>query len=90
VFLFGRVLTPDGNPVSGAKVTFAARNGGAWEWRRDYVVTGGDGVFQSCRNWGVGDEVRINVHQAGLADVVLTRTFESRLMAVKVVVERVP
>ena len=90
VSLVGRVLTQDGKPVSDAKVTFAARDRGAWAWRKDYFVTGDDGVFQSCRNWGVGDEVRINVHQAGLADVVLTRRFESSVMAVKVIVEQVP
>lgn len=90
VFLFGRVLTRDGNPVAGAKVTFAVQNRGAWEWRRDYAVTGYDGAFRSCRNWRVGDEVRINVHQAGATDVALTRQFESTVMAVKLIVERVP
>ena len=51
MLLFGRVLTQDGNPVAGAKVTFAARTDDTWEWRKEYVVTGDDGVFQSCRDW---------------------------------------
>lgn len=90
VFVFGRVLNHDGKPVSGAKVTFAGQDRGAWESRTDYVVTGNDGVFQSCRNWNVGDHVRISVQREGVRDLVLTRRFESSVLAVKVVVQPDP
>ncbi len=87
VLLIGRVVTQDGIPVAGAKVTFAARNRDSWEWRNDYVVTGDDGVFQSCRDWKVGDDAHINVHQDGLSDVALTRRFESSVMPLKIFVD---
>jgi predicted aconitase with swiveling domain len=47
-------------------------------------------VFQSCRGWSVGDDVLLNVHQAGFKDAVVARSFESSVLAVRVVVEAVP
>ena len=85
--IVGRVVSQDGSPVAGARVTFAARHGDSWEWRSDYVVTGDDGVFQSCRDWRIGDDARINVHQDGLSDFVMMRRFESSVLAAKIFVD---
>ena len=47
VFVFGRLVGPDGKPIADAKVTFAD---GENQSRPGSVVTGADGLFESCRN----------------------------------------
>jgi hypothetical protein len=83
VFVFGRLVAPDGTPISHAKVTFAD---GTHQWRAGYVVTGTDGLFQSCEHWRIGDEVLIRVHRSGAGDAELTRTFSSTILAIRFIV----
>jgi hypothetical protein len=88
VFVLGRVVTPDGKPVPDAKVTFATViSRGKPEFHDDYYETGTDGLFQSCRGWDVGDEVLIRVHRPEAANVDVTRTIDSNLLAVRIVVQ---
>ena len=85
-FVLGRVLTPDGKPVSGAKVTVTSSQRGSHD---QSVVTGTDGLFQSCGSWRIGDEIRVRVHQAGTADENVVRTFDAKLVAVAITMQRV-
>lgn len=86
VLVLGRVVTPDGKSVSGAKVTLASVQRGSHD---QGVVTGTDGLFQSCHNWGIGDKILIRVHRVGAADENVVRTFSSKLLAVEVTVRPV-
>lgn len=79
-FVLGRLVAPDGTPISGAKVTFAD---GRHQWRSGSVVTGADGLFQSCQNWRIGDDILVRVHRAGAGDAELTRTFSSTILAIR-------
>jgi hypothetical protein len=83
VFLIGRVVTPDGTPVPGAKVT--AQNAGL-KSRAQSFVTGADGVFQSCEGWRIGDQLHVRVRRSGMADQELDRTFDSNIVALRVTV----
>ncbi len=87
VFVVGRVVTPDGQPVHDAKVTFAD---GDQVWRSHFITTGTDGLFWSCQNWALGGEVTVRVHRQGAADVDVTRRFDSSVLAVKVMVPASP
>jgi hypothetical protein len=86
VLMLGRVLTPDGAPVVGARVTIAS---GERKFSDESTVTGADGIFQSCENWALGDTIRIRVHRSGAPDEDVVRTFDAKLMAVRVTVRSV-
>lgn len=48
-FILGRVVDKHGNPIAGARVTFAAREAqGTWTWDKTALTTDTDGVFLSC------------------------------------------
>jgi hypothetical protein len=86
VFVFGKVVSPDGRPLSNARVSFAANS----SLTPDYFVTGTDGLFQSCRPWHRGDEVTVSVGRAGTKLGMQVRTFDSNLVVVRIAVEARP
>jgi hypothetical protein len=63
VFVIGRVLTPAGDPVADAKVTFSVQSKpGLWRLLDNFYTTGTDGVFHSCdKSYVVGTGVKIRV-----------------------------
>ena len=74
-FVLGRAIMPDGSAVVGATVSFAIRpkgdsnNNAPWEWIKEDVKTGDDGMFQACYGWTPQSEVLIRVHLGeGLVD----------------------
>lgn len=86
VFVFGRVVTPDGQPVSNVTVGFSS---GAYV-NPEFFVTGTDGLFQSCRPWHLHDSVTIAVRHSGMVSSTVTRTFDSNLAVVRIVVQPMP
>lgn len=85
VFVFGRVVAPDGQPVSSATVTFSS---GA-RANPDVVLTGTDGLFQSCRQWHLHDNVTVSVSGSVKESPGVTRIFDSNLAIIRVVVQPV-
>jgi Carboxypeptidase regulatory-like domain len=90
VFVMGRVVTPDGRPVAEARVAFASPNPGAPAWRTESRVTGPDGLFMSCHNWNIGDEILIRVKRDGAQNLDVTRRFDSKLLIVSITVPPSP
>jgi hypothetical protein len=86
VFVLGRVVKPDGTPVANARVEFASGIiNGQPQVRPDFYVTGGDGIFQSCRGWHVGDDIEISVRTPNSLSAHVKRTIESNILPVKIV-----
>jgi hypothetical protein len=91
LFTIGRVVTPNGKPVNGAKVTFSSgMRDGRPVWNRVYYMTGTDGLFEFCHEFAPGTEVVYRVSRNGASDVTTTRRFDERLQVVKIVVQPVP
>jgi hypothetical protein len=86
VFVFGKVVSPDGKPVSNASVKFIS---GTYE-NPDSFVTGTDGLFQSCRPWHRGEDVTIFVRRSGMKPHAETRTFDTNLLVVRIVIQPLP
>ena len=88
--VLGRVVTPQGEPVSGAKVSVATRmmlpqgDGSNLLWLKDFWTTGSDGLFQSCHNWDLQNEIVIRVHRYGAEDVLVDGQFKSDLLVVRI------
>jgi hypothetical protein len=88
--VLGRVVTPQGEPVSGAKVSVATRmmlpqgDGSNLLWLKDFWKTGSDGLFQSCHNWDLQNEIVIRVHRYGAEDVLVDGQFKSDLLVVRI------
>ena len=88
--VLGRVVTSRGEPVKDAKITVATRmqlpqsDGSNLVWLKDYWTTGSDGLFQSCHNWDLQNEIVIRVHRYGAADVLVDGQFKSDLMVVRI------
>lgn len=86
VFVVGRVVTPGGQPVSNATVWFSS---GTYV-NPDVATTGDDGLFQSCRHWNLHDIATIVVNGTGIASPPITRSIDSKLQVVRIVVRRTP
>jgi hypothetical protein len=88
--VLGRVVTPQGEPVSGAKVSVATRmmlpqgDGSNLLWLKDFWTTGSDGLFKSCHNWDLQNEIVIRVHRYGAEDVIVDGQFKSDLLVVRI------
>jgi hypothetical protein len=95
-FVLGRVVTPDGQPVKDAEVSFTTDLGtlsgdsAPWQWLREDVTTSADGLFQACHDWSLHNEIFIRVHRPGTPDVDVKREFTSDLIVVKVPVQPFP
>jgi hypothetical protein len=95
-FVLGRVVTPDGQPVKGAEVSFTTDLGSLtgdsapWQWLKEEVTTSADGLFQACHDWSLHNEILIRVHRAGAPDVDVKREFTSDLMVAKIPVQPLP
>jgi hypothetical protein len=91
-FVLGRAILPDGSAVVGATVSFAVRPKGAggrdaapWQWIKQDVKTGDDGMFQACYPWTPGTEVLIRIHLGeALDDIDVTEQFTSDLLVLKI------
>jgi hypothetical protein len=76
--------------VKDAKITVATRmqlpqsDGSNLVWLKDYWTTGSDGLFQSCHNWDLQNEIVIRVHRYGAADVLVDGQFKSDLLVVRI------
>jgi hypothetical protein len=86
VFVFGRVVTPDNQPVRNATVRFAS---GSY-LSPDYYATGTDGLFQSCRPWHLREDIDVSAGLDGMKTAHVTRVFDSNLMVVTLVLHPVP
>jgi Carboxypeptidase regulatory-like domain len=62
-YLLGRVVDADKTPVADARVSFAVRNSnGGWDWEKEALKTGVDGVFESCgTTLAPGSKVQVRV-----------------------------
>ena len=91
-FLLGRVVDKHGNPVAGARVTFAAREAqGTWTWDLTALTTDTDGVFASCSttlNPGATLQVRVEGDQ--LLPRSLTRPIATKTSIVSIQMEPRP
>jgi Carboxypeptidase regulatory-like domain len=82
VFVIGRVVKRDGSGAPNVNVRFASgTSNGIPAERPEFFVTATDGLFQSCRNWHIGDDVTISVDG-------VTRTFVSNILVVPIKVPR--
>jgi len=94
--VLGRVVTPGGQPVMGAKITVATRmllpqsDGSNLLWLKDFWVTGSDGLFQLCHDWDLKNEILIRVHRYGTDDVDVDAQFVSDLIVVRIPVQAIP
>jgi hypothetical protein len=86
VFVIGRVVTPQGNPVADAKVTFAVKTDkGFWGLLDNFYTTGSDGVFQSCsRQFVLGAAVKIRVTAPGFDPTEVVQPFTENLAITKI------
>jgi len=91
-FILGRVVTPEGNPVEDAKVSFATwTKDREWSWGKWFYLTGSDGVFESCgKLFKPGQKVLIRVSRKGMADVDVERTIATKLTIAKLQIEARP
>jgi len=84
--LFGRVMTRQGTPVKDVRVeVLLPAGGGDWRPIRDWVRTGGDGVFQFCAKVLVrGTTVRIRATRDGSAPVEREQTLTDPLTVIRI------
>jgi hypothetical protein len=95
-FVLGRAIMPDGSAAVGATVSFAIRpkgdgngntknNSVPWQWIKEDVKTGDDGMFQACYGWAPQSEVMVRVHLGdGLVDIDVTEPFVSDLVVLRI------
>jgi hypothetical protein len=87
LFTIGRVLTPDGKPVSGARIDFYVKTSeGLWRPGEAYYTTNTDGIFEFCHNFAPPTEVKYRVSRQGDLDLEAEGTFTSSLLVVKLTV----
>ena len=92
VFILGRVLTSDGEPVGDAKVAFSTQTAsGEWTPTAARAKTGADGVFQTCRaKLTLGATVRVEVRRPGIIGLDTTMTLAAKLSVVRIPVSIYP
>jgi hypothetical protein len=92
VLILGRVMTPAGEPVNGARVSYAIKKGGAdWAPLREHYETGSDGTFQACNAAITPNSiVRITVERRGLPDQESIVALSSKLTIVPIRVPPAP
>jgi hypothetical protein len=91
VFTIGRVVTPGGKPLSGARITFATRSErGQWQWEDAHFTTGADGLFQFCHMFEPGTEILFRVARGGAVAAEVSGKFTSSLLVVRIPVPPLP
>jgi hypothetical protein len=87
LFTIGRILSPDGKGVGGARIDFFTKSGeGLWVPGDAYYVTGTDGMFEFCHRFAPSTDVKYRVTRQGQLELEAEGKFTSNLLVVKLTI----